>query len=540
MQSCLHTIADPSNTVTNDDVVINPSDELSNAQIEPNRLDPYSSPFIPRAGPSIEKGKGRGKNKTKPALSTSSDGIYLEFARVEVNTKRAKLKDREKEVKDLEFQNSILLENLSVSEKAEKQLIYDRYFPKPSSLPTQPCSDPPPARIPACQSTCCRSRHYCCEPQPRCTGHDQLSSPQNDVLDAIRKSIEELRDDIIMVKSKLTAVEVAASDSKSKAQPASEDILFVTRNTTTGSVTEVPLEEGTDDSIKCIRPFCRGVFKLLCSDNLVATTEALKYKMFSALTWNCESLKSSIFELSNILSASKPTLVFLSEPQLFQCDSAQVFQYVDGEYGWHLNSADLHDPELPIMQSRAHGGTAVLWKRDLDPFIEIIPTNTTAFLPVALSMPGLRTSIHISIYLPTHGKDSEFVSDLAEMRNCLDELHNRFTDPVIYIRGDGNVNDNNKVRVSLLRQLVTDYKLTKTEIGHATYHHFVGNGIYDSRIDILLHSTSENVTESVSSILCTNDHPELLSHHDVILSNFAIPTEKQPMLTTELLCAPKL
>ena len=55
-----------------------------------------------------------------------------------------------------------------------------------------------------------------------------------------------------MVKSKLTAVEVAASDSKSKAQPASEDILFVTRTTTTGSVTEVPLEEGTDDSINTI------------------------------------------------------------------------------------------------------------------------------------------------------------------------------------------------------------------------------------------------------------------------------------------------
>ena len=244
-------IADPNNPVT-DDEVIDPSDEQSNAQMVPYRLDPHSSPFIPRAGPSIEKGKGRGKNKTKPALATSSDGIDLEFARVEVNTIRAKLKDREKEVKDLEFQNSILLERLSVFEKAEKQLIYDRYFPKPSSLPTQPCSDPPPARIPACQSSCCRPRHYCCEPQPRCTAHDNLSSPQHDVLDAIRKSIEELRDDIIMVKTKLTAVEVAASDSKSKPQPVSEDILFVTRAATTGSVTEVPLDEEADDSINTI------------------------------------------------------------------------------------------------------------------------------------------------------------------------------------------------------------------------------------------------------------------------------------------------
>ena len=55
-----------------------------------------------------------------------------------------------------------------------------------------------------------------------------------------------------MVKTKLTAVEVAASDSKYKAQPASEDILFVTRAATTGSVTEVPLDEETDDSITTI------------------------------------------------------------------------------------------------------------------------------------------------------------------------------------------------------------------------------------------------------------------------------------------------
>ena len=55
-----------------------------------------------------------------------------------------------------------------------------------------------------------------------------------------------------MVKTKLTAVEVAASDSKSKPQPVSEDILFVTRAATTGSVTEVPLDEEADDSINTI------------------------------------------------------------------------------------------------------------------------------------------------------------------------------------------------------------------------------------------------------------------------------------------------
>ena len=100
----------------------------------------------------------------------------------------------------------------------------------------------------------------------------------------------------------------------------------------------------------------------------------------------------------------------------------------------------------------------------------------------------------------------------------------RFTDPILYIRGDGNVNSNNIVRVTLLQQLMKDYGLAQTATGHNTYHHFVGDGMYDSDIDILLHTENENVSETVTKILCKHDHPSILSHHDVILSSFAIPT----------------
>ena len=174
--------------------------------------------------------------------------------------------------------------------------------------------------------------------------------------------------------------------------------------------------------------------------------------------------------------------------------------------------------------SRAHGGTLTLWLKELDPYIEVIATDTTAFLPIVLKMPGLQTTVHISLYMPTHSKDSEFVSDLAELRNCLDNLVERYTDPVIYIRGDGNVNANNTPRVILLQQFIRDYELVSIKIGHNTYHHFVGDGLYDSDIDVILHTVHEQVTENVTNILCKHDDPAILSHHDVILSRFTIPT----------------
>ena len=282
------------------------------------------------------------------------------------------------------------------------------------------------------------------------------------------------------------------------------------------------------------------MFKLPGSDNLAQEANATKCETFTALTWNCEGIKNSIFLLKDILSNAKISFVCLSEPQLYQCDTSQVFQYLQGEYCCQLNSHDSQDPELPMIRSRAIGGTLIMWLRELDPYIEVISTNTTAFLPIIFEKPGLQTSVHISLYMPTHSKDSEFVSDLAELRNCLDELVARYTDLVLYIRGDGNVNSNTTMRVALLRQLISDYNLVQTVTGHNTYHHFVGNGMYDSDIDILLHSSDDNVEEAVTKIMCKLDNPDILSHHDVILSSFTIPTKEDIPLSPLNIVAPKI
>ena len=243
--------------------------------------------------------------------------------------------------------------------------------------------------------------------------------------------------------------------------------------------------------------------------------------------------------LKSVLSRSKPNFISLSEPQMFQCDAKQVMQHLEGEYCYHLNSDDLHDPELPLVKSRSLGGTMMLWNKEIDPYIEIINTTSTAFLPIVLKMPDLKVSIQVTIYLPTHGKDSEFVSDLADLRNCLDELIERYIDPIIFIRGDGNVNANNSMRVTLLQQFIADYFLVKTEVGHNTYHHFVGNGKFDSEIDLLLQSSNKNVSECVTKIMCKHENPGMLSHHDIIMSSFTIPIKDESPLPANLISAPK-
>ena len=277
------------------------------------------------------------------------------------------------------------------------------------------------------------------------------------------------------------------------------------------------------------------------TDNSVINTEASNQKDLLALTWNIESLKNNVFLLKEILERESVDLVFLSEPQVFQADLMQLMEYVKGDYCHFLNSADLHNPELPLLTTHATGGTMCLWKRDLDPYVSVFNPNNSSFTPVILTLPNHPVSIHIGIYLPTHGKDVEFISDLAELKICIEELTEIHPDAILFIRGDGNVNSKNKKRVILLDHFISDISLKQVLINHKTYHHFTGNGAHDSNVDILLHSSSLHNPEIVTNVLCKLDNPLILSHHDIILSKLSLPLQPERQTNHDnLVTAPRL
>ena len=140
-------------------------------------------------------------------------------------------------------------------------------------------------------------------------------------------------------------------------------------------------------------------FKLINdkSDN----TDAIQLSIF---TWNIEGWKRNCLNLEHFISKYKPDLVFLSEPQCFQCDISALFQCFQGLYCFSLNSSDVMCPDLPLDTRKAFGGTMVMWRSNLGPYIKLIPTTTTAVLPVIVSLPGFAVTAHVAIYLPTSGK----------------------------------------------------------------------------------------------------------------------------------------
>ena len=220
---------------------------------------------------------------------------------------------------------------------------------------------------------------------------------------------------------------------------------------------------------------------------------------------------------------------------------APINEYVGGEYCFFLNSEDLHQEELPLVSNHASGGTMLLWSRLLDPYVTVQPPTTSSFTVAILAIPNYQTSIHIAIYLPTHGKDAEFISELAELKICVHNLAEKHPGAALFVRGDGNVNIKNKKRVSLLEHFLNELSLKQVVVGHPTYHHFTGGGAFDSSLDIILNSTSIFKTEEISEIICKNANPAVLSHHDPIISKFYLPYQPcMPNKDQNLVTPPKL
>ena len=264
-------------------------------------------------------------------------------------------------------------------------------------------------------------------------------------------------------------------------------------------------------------------------------------KIFTLISWNIENFKKNLFSLKSFTDLYKPDLVFISEPQIFQSDLQHCMTYFCGDYSSSLNSEDFHSPDLALYKTKAKGGTLVMWRNFLSPFITILPVDTPAFLPVLLAIPHLLPSIHIALYLPTAGKEAQYVHELSELKVCVEALQQRFPNSPVFVRGDANSSKTNNSRNLLFTAFCHEYNLIRVPIGHNTYHHFMGQGKSDSELDVLLYSRISGVEEHLLAIHCKHDHPLVDSHHDLLVSTCSLPAYQQPEIDmSKNITAPKI
>ena len=218
---------------------------------------------------------------------------------------------------------------------------------------------------------------------------------------------------------------------------------------------------------------------------------------------------------------------------MYRCDLQPILEHFRGAYEMHLNSEDVHDMDLPLTHPKAKGGTCIMWKTSISPFVKILPTSSPSFVSVMVTPPGILPSVHTAVYLPTAGKDGEWLATLVELEDHVMMNVEKYGDLAIFLRGDFNGSGKNKTRFSTLSAVISRLKLAKVKLPHPTYHHFTGCGESDSDLDLLLYGGGGGggggagdgltVEETLVNIQCKFQHPLMFSHHDLIVSTCSIP-----------------
>ena len=58
--------------------------------------------------------------------------------------------------------------------------------------------------------------------------------------------------------------------------------------------------------------------------------------------------------------------------------------------------------------------------------------------------------IHVTTYLPTASKDTEYLTDLADMKDMILELQTKIPAAAVFVRGDCNSSQHNSARYNNL------------------------------------------------------------------------------------------
>ena len=73
-----------------------------------------------------------------------------------------------------------------------------------------------------------------------------------------------------------------------------------------------------------------------------------------------------------------------------------------------------------------------MWKKSLDKYVTIHEVQSSRILPIIIDQPGYQPSVHINIYLPTAGREDEFVEELSVLENVVDDILEKHPNALTY------------------------------------------------------------------------------------------------------------
>jgi hypothetical protein len=142
--------------------------------------------------------------------------------------------------------------------------------------------------------------------------------------------------------------------------------------------------------------------------------DVLSVNKLNILDFNCKNVLTCgpVFkEIENHVD-----IYLLQEHWLFDCQR-HLLNEISDRFSGVGKAVDSIDPIPPIQMPRGYGGTAILWKKELDSFITPLSVGTDRIQ--GMEVLGDHNLIILSVYMPCKGTSDH----LNELNNCIDHLH---------------------------------------------------------------------------------------------------------------------
>ena len=190
------------------------------------------------------------------------------------------------------------------------------------------------------------------------------------------------------------------------------------------------------------------------------------------------------------------------------------------DYEFQIVTPDMftHPEDKICMPDQNWHGAGIAWHQSLDSCKISVKNVNERFTGIKLQIESQFIFV-ISAYLPTSGKDTEFLECIQELSNYV--ISNRNSEDIVIIGCDSNCSEiSTSRRIRALDNLCEELSLKKLRCNSPTFHH--NNGISEANLDYFLVSERNISIFSSPRILCTLDNVLNLSSHDVVVSSLHI------------------
>lgn len=138
-------------------------------------------------------------------------------------------------------------------------------------------------------------------------------------------------------------------------------------------------------------------------------------KQLKLVSFNCKNVNTCKYVMDELLGKQKADIVFLQEHWLFDCQ-LHVLNEISELCVGKGKAVDTGDLILPVQMPRGYGGTAIVWKKQIDHLITPISDGGNRIQCVEVK--GDDPLLLISVYMPCRG----ITNNSAEFRDVLDQL----------------------------------------------------------------------------------------------------------------------